>query len=95
MGLLVSMPAASCYISSAEKHRVFPFLTLCCGPRMACAGLIAITWTVTSQSNSPRIAAVLLNRRFGHDGPELLDVVGDVNWLDVLQPEFFLFDLAQ
>jgi hypothetical protein len=36
---------------------VLPAFTTCFGTRTACAGLVATTWPVTSQSNSMRMAA--------------------------------------
>jgi hypothetical protein len=49
--------ASSWPISSAESTELFPFLTLCFGPRTACAGFVGMTWPVTSRSNGMRMAA--------------------------------------
>lgn len=64
-------------ISLADNTDVFPFLTLCLGPRTECAGLSGMTWPVTSQPKHPDGGEVLLDSRLGMFRHEKLDVSGD------------------
>jgi hypothetical protein len=57
MLVLVSMASSSALASSAASTGVLPFFTECLGPRTELAGLVGITWPITSQSNSIRSAA--------------------------------------
>jgi hypothetical protein len=57
MSVLVSIEASRAPISSADSTEVLPFLTLCRGPRTACAELSGINWPITSQSNGMEMAA--------------------------------------
>ena len=69
--------------SSGASTGVLPRLTLWAGPRTEAAGLVGITWPITSQSNRRRIAA---RRCFavgaGARLAQRLDVGGDVERLD-------------
>jgi len=57
MSVLMSMESSSARASSALSTGVLPCLTTYFGPRTAWAGFTSMTWPVTSQSNSMRMAA--------------------------------------
>jgi len=46
--------------ASSGSTGVFPFLTLCLGPRTEVAGLVGMAWLITSQSKSIRKASCSL-----------------------------------
>ena len=51
------MESSSSRASAGCSTGVLPVLTTWVGPRTEVAGLVGITWPVTSQSNSRRMAA--------------------------------------
>ena len=68
---------------SASSTVVLPVFTTCFGPRTECAGFVATTWPVTSQSNSMRMAARCCFTVGFSNVPSALDIGRDVQRLDV------------
>jgi hypothetical protein len=64
------------------KHRRFPEVTTCWGPRTVSAGLIGTTWPFTSQSNIWRSAASRCLTECSQFARRRLDPSGEVYRLD-------------
>jgi hypothetical protein len=88
--LPASIDASNWPISSAESTEVFPFLTLCLGPRTACAGLLGIPAGDEPVEQHADGSQVLLDAGLRHYRAELLYICSHVDRLDVLEAEFFL-----
>src|SRR5271165_1215678 len=58
IGVVTPMLSSSVRAWAGSSTGVLPWRTTCDGPRTETAGLTAITWLVTSQSNRRRIAAL-------------------------------------
>ena len=83
----ISMLSKSVLASLAESTGVFPFLTMCFGPRTELAGFPEMTWPVTSQSKSIRIAARCCFFVGATSARVALDVSGDGHRVDGLERE--------